>query len=275
MPGDFSERARQFRLAKDFTRLIETAITEENPIGVWKPGEQILMISERLAEPVAYWKTFSGWTNGGSHDAGKPECSIFALSESQAGHSSRNAGRQGSHNARLRNQVAVGIQVHIPGGCARRLFPIVDHHGFAGGHADEHEAAAADVAGERVGDSESKSHCDGCIHRVAASPQNFKPRLRGEWLACHHHTMLCGHGLVSSQWRSQCCRDDISRNDKKSLRKTAEPKTSWSRLCGIGGRVWIAYATAHECEIEPNLQSGGHTRVIPERFQMMEAKDEQ
>ena len=59
---------------------------------------------------------------------------------------------------------------------------------------NHHEAAAADVAGARIGDGQRKAGGDRGIDRIAALPQDVGADLRGEPLLRHHHAMLGGDG---------------------------------------------------------------------------------
>ena len=55
---------------------------------------------------------------------------------------------------------------------------------------DQHEAAAADIAGARIAHCERKTDRDCGIHRVAALLQNVDTDARRAWLLRHHHAVL-------------------------------------------------------------------------------------
>ena len=75
---------------------------------------------------------------------------------------------------------------------------------------DHHEAAAADIAGARIGDGEREADGDRGIDRVAAAVEDLDADARGAAFLRHHHavaaaTMLRAGGMVgrvdSSCWR--------------------------------------------------------------------------
>ena len=55
---------------------------------------------------------------------------------------------------------------------------------------NHHEAAAADVAGARIGDGQRKAGGDRGVDRIAALPEDVGADLRGEPFLRHHHAML-------------------------------------------------------------------------------------
>ena len=59
---------------------------------------------------------------------------------------------------------------------------------------NHHEAAAADIAGARIGHGHRKAGRDRGIDRVAALPQDIGADLRGEFLLRHHHAVFGGNG---------------------------------------------------------------------------------
>src|SRR5690606_41092753 len=63
------------------------------------------------------------------------------------------------HDA-LRIYLACGVEVHVAGRLAGRDLAVVERGGAAVREADDHEAAAADVAGARVSDAEREADRD-------------------------------------------------------------------------------------------------------------------
>ena len=55
---------------------------------------------------------------------------------------------------------------------------------------DHHEAAAADIAGARIGHRQREADRDRGIHRVAAALQNVDADARRQRLLRHHHAVL-------------------------------------------------------------------------------------
>jgi hypothetical protein len=89
--------------------------------------------------------------------------------------------------------VAFFVEEHFARRRRRRGFAVVDGEvplrtlPFA--QADDHVAAAADIAGPRIGDGHGEAGRDRGIDRVAAPLQYGKPDPRGARLLRHHHAM--------------------------------------------------------------------------------------
>ena len=77
----------------------------------------------------------------------------------------------------------------------RRGLAIVDRDVLVAlGGMDHHEAAAADIAGARIGHRQRKAGCDRGIDRIAALPQDVGADLGREFLLRHHHAVFGGNG---------------------------------------------------------------------------------
>ena len=89
--------------------------------------------------------------------------------------------------------LAVGPEKNIARRRRRRGLAIVDRDIFVAlGGMDHHEAAAADIAGARIGHGQRKAGRDRGIDRIAALPQDVGADLRGEFLLRHHHAVFGG-----------------------------------------------------------------------------------
>ncbi len=101
---------------------------------------------------------------------------ILAPGEFEAGDGPRYADREPGI-ARLEwIGLAVGVKEHVFGRRDRRRFAVVDRdRSVEIGAIDQHEAAAAEVAGARKRDGESESDRDRRIDRVAAAFQDVQP----------------------------------------------------------------------------------------------------
>ena len=55
---------------------------------------------------------------------------------------------------------------------------------------DHHEAAAADIAGARIGDREREADRHRGVHRVAAAVEDFDADAGGAALLRHHHAVV-------------------------------------------------------------------------------------
>ena len=86
------------------------------------------------------------------------------------------------------------IQVHVPGGPLGGGLAIVDRPHPPVGEPDDHEAAAADIAGLGVDHRQRESHGDGGVHRVSAPLQHVDAHLTRDWAAGDHHRLRAGHG---------------------------------------------------------------------------------
>jgi hypothetical protein len=69
-------------------------------------------------------------------------------------------------------RLAVGVEIHVTAGGPGRHLPIVDRGAGAVRQPDDHEPAAADVAGGRMRDAEGEGDRDGRVHGVAAALQD-------------------------------------------------------------------------------------------------------
>ena len=91
------------------------------------------------------------------------------------------------------DDVALGVEVHVAGGGGGGLFAVVEEVGFAVLVADEHEAAAADVAGCGIDDGEGEAYGYGCVDGVAALFEDFDAGVGGVVLDGDDHGVLGTH----------------------------------------------------------------------------------
>ena len=59
---------------------------------------------------------------------------------------------------------------------------------------NHHEAAAADVAGARIGHGQRKAGSDRGVDRIAALPEDIGADLRSELFLRHHHAVFGRNG---------------------------------------------------------------------------------
>ena len=81
----------------------------------------------------------------------------------------------------------------------RRALAEIDEGGAPVGQADQHEAAAADVAREGMRHRQRESHRDRGIDGVAAGLQNLQPGFGGVAFARDHHAVPRAHRLRGPQ----------------------------------------------------------------------------
>jgi hypothetical protein len=104
--------------------------------------------------------------------------------------------------------------------------------------ADEHEAASAEVAGERVYDGESEVHGDCGVNGVASGVEDFEAGVGGVVFDGDDHGVRSADGLDVRLLGAKRGNDEEERNDKSG-------DAGGSRTQGLllepdcGGRFWI------------------------------------
>ena len=115
---------------------------------------------------------------------------VFAPGELEAGDRPRHADREAGKARLERIGLAVGVEEHVLGRRRGRGLAIVDRDRLIAISAmNQHEAAAADIAGARQGDGERKADRDRRIDGIAASLQDIEPDSRRLRLLSHDHAM--------------------------------------------------------------------------------------
>ena len=80
-------------------------------------------------------------------------------------------------------RLAVGTEEHIASRRGRRRLAVIDRHILvAAGEMDDHESAATDIAGARVGDGHREAGRHGGVNRIAALLQDIGADTRGDLL---------------------------------------------------------------------------------------------
>jgi hypothetical protein len=130
-----------------------------------------------------------GQEAGGFEDFGPFEFAEFLVGEGEAGDG---AGDGGSFVAYA---LFFGVFVHLRVGGGGGHFFVVDGGGAPVGHADEHVAAAAEVAGFGVDDGEGDGHGDGGVDGVAALFHDVDADLAGEFVGAGDHAVFGAFGL--------------------------------------------------------------------------------
>ena len=108
-------------------------------------------------------------------------------------HRAGNADREGRIARFPRVGVALLVEEDVARGRLRGGLAVVDGDVPAGaGEVDHHVAAAADIAGARIGDGERKAGRDRGVDRVAALLQHLDADAGGARLLRHHHAVARG-----------------------------------------------------------------------------------
>ncbi len=82
------------------------------------------------------------------------------------------------------------------GGGEGSFLAVIDEGGLAGVIADQHESAAAQVAGGGMDDGQRKSGGDGGVDRVAALLQDLDTGIGREVMHADHHAVARADGLA-------------------------------------------------------------------------------
>ncbi len=165
---------------------------EKDARGRGMAGEHRRGEGERVGEIVVDGQALTRQRGGRRDEIGEGEFArtVFAPGElearDRAGHADREAGK-----ARLeRIGLAVGVEKHVLGGPGGRRLAIVDRRRLVEiGAVDQHESAAAEIAGARQGDREREADRDAGVDRVAAEPQHLDADPRGGRVLAHHHAV--------------------------------------------------------------------------------------
>ncbi len=143
-------------------------------------------------------KALARQLDGGRHHALEIEAAVFSLRIHQAGDRARRGDGAVAENARVGNHVAACVEIHVLGGGQRSFFAVVEKDGFAGVVADEHEAAAAEVACGGMDHGESKTRGHRGVNGVAALLKNAKTRIGSQMMHAHHHAVPRAHRLLAA-----------------------------------------------------------------------------
>ena len=150
---------------------------------------------QRIGEVVVHRQPLAGERDRGRDKLGEGELAraVFAPGELEARHRARHADSQ-ARPARLeRIGFTVGVEEHVLGRRRRRRLAIVDGDRLAEiGAVDQHEAAAADIAGARQGDREREADRHRRIDRIAAEAEHVPADPGGGRLLRDHHAVPCG-----------------------------------------------------------------------------------
>ncbi len=109
---------------------------------------------------------------------GQAHGAVLLERQGQAGHGAGHPGGTMGETRPLRDGIAVFVLEHGLGGGGRRGLAIVDGDDFVAVLVgDQHEAAAADIAGARLGNGQGEAGGDRGIHGVAAVGQDIPGNL--------------------------------------------------------------------------------------------------
>ncbi len=91
----------------------------------------------------------------------------------------------------MRIGIAGDVEEHGRRGGRRRGLAVIDCRvAVAFGKVNDHEAAAADITGARIGDREREADRHRRVHRIAAAGEDFHADAGGAAFLRHHHAIV-------------------------------------------------------------------------------------
>ena len=127
-----------------------------------------------------------------------------------------NCRRPRAHGANTGNQFPLLILIHRTRGRRGRLLAVINHDGVTVGHANQHEAPAAQVSRLRECDRQYESDGHGGIHGIAPRLEHFRACLAGQRFAGSDHAVAPGH---RSAGRMQAGASTTARNTEAGIKR--------------------------------------------------------
>ena len=193
VPRDGFERAGEVGLHQPVAGREQSAVRfQEDLRRGGKAGEPRRGARQRIRELVLDQNALAGERDCRRDQVGKLEFARAVLFERQrqSGDRPRHARGQPGIAGFLRVILAVPVEEHVARCRPRRGLAIIDRSCGAVGEPDQHESAAAEIAGLRVRHRQRKGDRHRRIHGVAAAMQHLEPDVRRALLLAHDHRML-------------------------------------------------------------------------------------
>ena len=205
---DGIKRARQIALHQAVAAPERLAVAaQKNLRGGGPAREHRLRVRQRVGEIVVDQDAVARHHDGRRDQVAELEFprAILLMRQRQARHSAGHADR-GAELAQLFHVgLAALVEISVWLGRGRRGLAIVDRKLLiAFGEMDQHEAAAADVAGARIGNGHRKADRDRGVDRVAAALEHLDADPRGAFFLRHHHAVACSDRSNARQFGSAC-----------------------------------------------------------------------
>jgi hypothetical protein len=189
----------QFRLPPDLALFVKRAVLEEDFLRVGVEG-QPLVVAQRAREAERHGEAFGGEAARGLDQLRPSEFAGAVLLQRQLhpGHRPRHAGGAVAERRRALafDEVAPRVQIDVAVRGGGGHLAVVNRGGAPVAQANQHEAAAAEVARRRVRHRQRERDRDGCVHGVAPAPQNVHARLRSELARRGDHPAPRPHRLA-------------------------------------------------------------------------------
>ncbi len=165
--GDAGEGASEFRLSEAVTGLEEVAVALEDAARFGKMRE-VLCGSEVASFLLRQNIALAGETDRRGHHMCQSEPAVGLLRVDEPCDRAWNADRLVSRGREAGDDVALCVEIHSGASRGGGALAVVEEVRLACLHADEHEAAAAEIAGLREDDGQRESDGDRRVHRVSA-----------------------------------------------------------------------------------------------------------
>ena len=190
---DRVERARQIGLNEAVAGLQHAAVAAQEDFRRRRPARQLVAhIGQRVGVVVLDRDAVARHHDGWGDQLGEREFAgaVFLQGQRKAGHRAGHADRRAEIARLTRIGFTLGIQVGLARGRGRRRLAIIDGElFFAIGEMDDHEAAAADVAGARIGHRHREADRDRGVDGIAAALEHLDADAGGALLLRHHHAV--------------------------------------------------------------------------------------
>ena len=161
---------------------------------------------------------------------------IFLQRQRKARNRAGHAARAPTDGRRTRagDEFAVGVEIHVARRTRGRGLAVVDDHVAAIGEVDEHETAAADIAGERINDAEGEAGGDGGVHGIAALAEHLHAGFRSESVRGGDEPALGFDGFAlraeRDRGRTQKCEEDDSGGEARDQGHHVSVRGKMNRL---------------------------------------------
>lgn len=142
---------------------------------------------------------FAGELDGRGHVLREGEFAEVLLRVGEPGDGAGDSAGLVADEGHAGDDVALRVEVHVAAGGGGSLLAVVEEVGPAVLVADEHEAAAADVARCRVDDGEGEADGHGCIDGIAALLEDGDAGVGGVVVDADDHGVPGAGGLLGSR----------------------------------------------------------------------------
>ena len=187
---DLAQGGGQLLLHQLLALLIGLAMIEEDGRDIGLFGEIFRAPMQQIHIALFQGDAVLGQLDGGLDQLGAAHGAIFGAQLLEAHHAARHAHRLVAEQAEIGDHIALGVQIHVLAGGARRLFAEVDESVLAVGEMDGGEAAAADIAAAGMHHRQRVAHRHRRVDGVAAGLQDIGAHLAGIMLGTYRHAVL-------------------------------------------------------------------------------------